>query len=103
MNYHPRMFAKWRTLDYQARRDKRDGHEEFGIPQGNSHVTRLLTDYKWLNLDRQHELCSGYDPRYETSGKFPISDKYSVAISFYNPERLQYLPKLVKHYLLSEK
>lgn len=97
------MFAKWRMLDYKARTNPMAQLEEYGVPEGDSRLSNLLREYKWPNVDRQYDLCSKYDPRYETNGKFPIADQYSIAISFYNPERLQYLPRLVNHYLMSPK
>lgn len=97
------MFAKWRMLDFKARQAQSNLHEDYGVPEGDSRLKSLLAGYKWPNKDRQYELCSHYDPRFESNGKFPITDKYSIAISFYNPERLQYLPRLVHHYLMSEK
>ncbi|GAA6004462.1 uncharacterized protein JCM10292_007082 [Rhodotorula paludigena] len=102
INYHPRMFAKWRALDYEVAQTLPELKDSFALPRQDLPLRRDLANYEWPNLHRQYEICSRYNPRYETEGKFPIQKQYSVAISFYNPERLGYLPKLIRHYLLSE-
>lgn len=102
INYHPRMFAKWRALDYEVSQTLPELKDSFAIPRQDLPLKRDLANYEWPNLHRQYDVCSRYNPRYETEGKFPIQKQYSVAISFYNPERLGYLPKLIGHYLLSE-
>ncbi|GAA6057011.1 hypothetical protein JCM3770_000119 [Rhodotorula araucariae] len=102
LNYHPRMFSKWRQLEYEVAQSQPTLGEHYALPRHEVSIKSALVEYKWPNKQRQYDLCTRYNPRYETDGKFPIQEQYSVAISFYNPERLEYLAKLIGHYLLSE-
>ncbi|GAA5845270.1 hypothetical protein JCM9279_004826 [Rhodotorula babjevae] len=102
VNYHPRMFAKWRTLEYEVSQSQPDLRDQYAVPRHDVPIKRELAAYEWPNTHRAYDLCSKYNPKYETEGKFPVQEQYSVAISFYNPERLGYLTKLIKHYLLSD-
>lgn len=77
--------------------------DHYALPRDSTEVKQQLASYDWPNRKRQYDLCHKYNPKYETAGKFPIQDQYSVAISYYNPERMQYLPKLIQHYLASER
>ncbi|GAA5912955.1 hypothetical protein JCM8208_002413 [Rhodotorula glutinis] len=102
VNYHPRMFAKWRTLEYEVAQSQPDLRDQYAVPRHDVAIKNELAAYEWPNTHRAYDLCSKYNPKYETEGKFPVQEQYSVAISFYNPERLGYLTKLIKHYLLSD-
>ena len=102
VNYHPRMFAKWRTLEYEVSQSQPELREQYAVPRHDVAIKGELAAYEWPNTHRAYDLCSKYNPKYETEGKFPVQEQYSVAISFYNPERLGYLTKLIGHYLLSD-
>lgn len=73
------------------------------LPREATSLRDQLQAYEWPNANRQYDVCRSYVPNYETHGKYPVPSKYSVAISFSNAERLQYLPRLVQHYWLSKK
>lgn len=99
LNYHAGMFSTWRQMQYNVTHLL--GHE-YGLPKHEISLYSALADYNWPNEARQRDVCARYEPRWEINGKFPRQDKYSVAISFFSAERLPHLPKLIKHYLLSD-
>ncbi|KAK4049297.1 exostoses (multiple)-like 2 [Microbotryomycetes sp. JL201] len=101
INYHPAMFSFWRGLEYDLSMNHSPLRAEYALPRMESELRRGLQAYDWPNLRRREEICQDYDAKYESSGRFPIQDKYSVAISFYNSERLEFLSKLIAHYWLS--
>ncbi|BGP58302.1 hypothetical protein JCM8202_000936 [Rhodotorula sphaerocarpa] len=103
LNYHPKMFASWRKMQYEFHELHPELGDHYALPRDSTEVKQQLASYDWPNRKRQYDLCHKYNPKYETAGKFPIQDQYSVAISYYNPERMQYLPKLIQHYLASER
>lgn len=103
MNYHPKMFAKWRAMEYEFHQLHPELGNHLALPREPSEVRDALEGYDWPNLHRQYDLCHKYNPRYESNGHFPVQDQYSVAMSYYNPERMEYLPRLIEHYLASDK
>lgn len=103
LNYHPKMFSSWRNMQYAFHELHPELGDHYALPREPSAVRDQLVGYEWPNKHRQYELCHKYNPKYESSGKFPIQDQYSIAISYYNPERMQYLPKLIRHYLSSDR
>ena len=109
------MFGYWRSLDQNVTNllikskinpDSIDAsllrRGEISGTKEDENVISKMSQYHWTNSGRQHAICSNYETRFEDGGKFPIRDQYSVSISFYSPDRLQYLVRLVKHFRLSK-
>lgn len=47
-------------------------------------------------------MCDNYIKTVPAINEFPIQDKFSVLISTYNPDRIDYLSLLIRHLLVSD-
>jgi hypothetical protein len=58
-------------------------------------------DSEWKNQKRQRQICD----KYIQSSKpvFPVTNKFSVLISTYNPDRIEHLSLIIRHLLKSKK
>lgn len=58
-------------------------------------------DSEWKNQKRQRQICD----KYIQSSKpvFSITNKFSVLISTYNPDRIEHLSLIIRHLLKSKK